>query len=354
MDLGAPGTNILSAAPLRDVRLAEGFESGAGAWVLDGGWAVSSAAASAGAHSLSDSPAGPYANGASAIARLAEPVDLSGGTACDVRFDLRIATAGPGDRLLVERSPDGGAWATAAEVTGSTGGHFAPVDADLSDLDGDPSVHLRLRLVTDGAGVAAGAEVDEVEVGCVVPGAGGTFAFRDGTSMAAPEVAGVAALMMTAAPEVGAARIRAALLAGADPLPALAGATATGGRLNAARALAAALVPLGYRPPGAPEPEPAPGSPPAAGPSPGLVVIPEEPRPLRTDGAERVAADRVAPRLLRLALGRAAGRRAVAVLRLAERTHVRITVQRRLSGRGPSRAPSRSAPARGRTGGAAP
>jgi hypothetical protein len=68
-----------------------------------------------------------------------------------------------------------------------------------------------------------------------------------------------------------------------------------------------------------------------------VVVTPDVSRPLRSAGAERTAADRVASRLRRLALGRAAGRRAVAVLRLAERTRVRITVQRRRPGRGPAR-----------------
>ncbi len=53
-------------------------------------------AASAGTRSLSDSPAGPYANGASSVARIADPVDLSGGSACRMRFDVRLALADDG------------------------------------------------------------------------------------------------------------------------------------------------------------------------------------------------------------------------------------------------------------------
>ena len=332
VDLGAPGVNILSATPSRDLRRADGFEAGAGAWELAGGWGVTAAAASAGTASLSDSPAGPYANGASTVARLADPVDLSGGGSCRMRLDVRLALAYDGDELRVESSPDGSAWATALELTGNTGGQFVTLDADLSELDGAPAAHLRLRLVSDAAGVDAGVEVDEVEVGCIAPGLpGGAFAHRNGTSTAAPQVAGAAALVMAAAPLLPAAAVRAALLAGADPLPALAGTSATGGRLDAARALALALTPFGYVPPPPPDPEP------LLDPAPGVVVVTPDASPAPLAGGPGAGADRVAPRLLRLALGRAAGGRRVAVLRLAERARVRITVQRRVPGRGPAR-----------------
>jgi hypothetical protein len=81
-------------------------------------------------------------------------------------------------------------------------------------------------------------------------------------------------------------------------------------------------------------PEPQPG--PLPDPAPGVMVVTPDESPLLAGGSTR-GADRVAPRLLRLALGRAAGGRRVAVLRLAERTRVRITVQRRAPGRGPAR-----------------
>lgn len=60
-----------------------------------------------------------------------------------------------------------------------------------------------------------------------------------GTSMAAPMVSGAAALIVSARPRLWAPAIRAALRAGADRLPSLAGKVAAGRRLNAAGALAA-------------------------------------------------------------------------------------------------------------------
>jgi thermitase len=61
-----------------------------------------------------------------------------------------------------------------------------------------------------------------------------------GTSMAAPHVAGVAALIWARAPWATVAEVRSALLSTIDPVAALAGTSVTGGRLNARRAVEAA------------------------------------------------------------------------------------------------------------------
>ena len=67
------------------------------------------------------------------------------------------------------------------------------------------------------------------------------YAWSDGTSMASPHVAGVAALLTARAPGAGPPQLKRALLDAAETKPALAGLSVTGGRLNAA----AALVVLG-------------------------------------------------------------------------------------------------------------
>jgi serine protease len=61
----------------------------------------------------------------------------------------------------------------------------------------------------------------------------GGYAFENGTSMAAPHVAGTAALMLAVNSALTVADLKAGILNNVDPLPSLAGLTVTGGRLNA-------------------------------------------------------------------------------------------------------------------------
>jgi subtilisin family serine protease len=66
----------------------------------------------------------------------------------------------------------------------------------------------------------------------------GGYSSLSGTSMATPHVSGVAALAWSIAPNATVSEVKAALLGGVDPIPALAGKTVTGGRLNAAETIA--------------------------------------------------------------------------------------------------------------------
>jgi subtilisin family serine protease len=74
-------------------------------------------------------------------------------------------------------------------------------------------------------------------------GVGGSYVLNSGTSMAAPQVAGAAALLKAANPGLSFQQIKAMLLEQVDPHPTLAGKTVTGGRLNVAKAMVAATGP---------------------------------------------------------------------------------------------------------------
>ena len=87
-----------------------------------------------------------------------------------------------------------------------------------------------------------------VDIGSTFPGGG--HALLSGTSMAAPHVAGAAALVWAREPAASVARVREALTTSVTPAPSLTGTTVTGGVLNVAAALGA--VP-GTAPPAAPE-----------------------------------------------------------------------------------------------------
>ena len=66
---------------------------------------------------------------------------------------------------------------------------------------------------------------------------GNTYTSLDGTSMAAPHVAGAVAMLSAANPSASLAEIKDAILTSSDPVPALAGITVSGGRLNLYNAL---------------------------------------------------------------------------------------------------------------------
>ena len=74
-----------------------------------------------------------------------------------------------------------------------------------------------------------------VNIYSTVPGGG--FGWMSGTSMAVPHVAGAAALALSLNRSLSTQELKRALLEGADSVPALAGRTVSGGRLNASSTL---------------------------------------------------------------------------------------------------------------------
>ncbi|MCU0254229.1 MAG: S8 family serine peptidase, partial [Acidobacteria bacterium] len=66
---------------------------------------------------------------------------------------------------------------------------------------------------------------------------GGSYGTKNGTSMAAPHVSGVAALMRAVAPTMGVVALKQHLLESVEPVSSMVGITVTGGRLNAYQAL---------------------------------------------------------------------------------------------------------------------
>ncbi|MEJ2169108.1 MAG: S8 family serine peptidase, partial [Desulfobacterales bacterium] len=126
-------------------------------------------------------------------------------------------------------------------------GEFASwttVVADLEAFDHKNTVYVRFWLSSDNIEVRDGYYIDDVRVTAASSSySGEEYTFKSGTSMATPHVAGLAALIKAHNPALTATEIKALILGSVDSKAAWTGVVATGGRINAASALAALKYP---------------------------------------------------------------------------------------------------------------
>jgi subtilisin family serine protease len=279
VDVGGPGTNILSAQASYASIFDDSFSAGIGNWTtstLNGAlaWGAAATPNSDGNGSATDSPGGLYANSSTALAyaesRLVKTsaLNLTSERGCRIHFDVRYDLESDFD-YLEAGAIDGSLNFDGTYFTGSTGGSFFGEEVSISDLDGQPAVKPWFTVLSDDSVRADGAYLDDLHVLCrdtESPGDSGAYVAFNGTSMATPHVAGVAALVRAAAPGATDTDAIDAIKQGGAPLASLAGKTATGCTADADGAIAIAL--------GAPDPgtcsvsSPPQSKPPAAQPTP--------------------------------------------------------------------------------------
>jgi thermitase len=250
VDVGAPGTNVLSAETDYAEILAEDFATNAD-WstgVSNGGlpWGLVASPSSDGNPAAADSPFGDYGQAIDeedyAVSTLVKstPLSLVGRRGCRMHFRLRYEFEDGFDGLIAGAAPPDlelDPW-----ITGSSDGVFSGEEISISDMDGSPSAAPRFTVISDFDVQDDGAYLDQLRVLCrTTPSASGDYVAFQGTSMAAPHVAGVAALVGAADPSAPDTEIVEAIKAGGAPLGALAGKTVTGRVANAAGAIGAAL-----------------------------------------------------------------------------------------------------------------
>jgi subtilisin family serine protease len=239
VDLGAPGQSIESTVPVFDDVWSDDFST-----PITGRWTTSGAHDNwgrfdpgDGTFALASSQDGsPYVAGTDSFATLDEALDLTGEAGCLLTGQYALDTAGDESTFSVERSLDGVTWTPVFSTTQDTSsGSFS---AEF-DADGAPGAQLRLHFTTAASVTPhTGVQVSGLRLRCVQAG-GADYRFLTGTSMASPQVAGAAALLLARHPGLSTAELRDALLRTVTPLPALQGKTVTGGMLNVAGALAA-------------------------------------------------------------------------------------------------------------------
>ena len=249
VDIGAPGTNILSAGALRTTSIPEAFNSmGSLDWTSSGGWAwrrllLGGRSLDALANPASF-PSGSYASGADQ--RVFKTFDLPSGTSASLSFRLQHALQ-PGDMLQLAYAAgtaDPFASGTLLQTfAGTTNGLIGPLTYDISPCAGKPCT-VGFRLSSGSGNGAQGVGITSFEIDVTGPS---NVAYRvmNGTSMAAPQAAGLAALLRAYNPQYTAADVIAAITAGGRPVASLAGKTTSGRALDAMSSLSYIQAPTG-------------------------------------------------------------------------------------------------------------
>jgi subtilisin family serine protease len=235
VDLGAPGTETLSAFPV-GLPLKEDFELNdfASRWSASGasgGFARTNEAPLT-SFGMSDSPGGAPVAGSVRGSTSAPLVLPPGYNDCDL--EMTRAVSGSSGSLFFEVLLDG---EPVMGIGTRTSGRFSH---GLLDALGEGGV-VTLRFsytASANPGAGDGVWLDDVRLRCIaLVGEADGYAFLQGTSMAAPHVTGAAALLFSLKPSASVTEVRRALLDSVDRVPALAGKTTSGGRLDAAAAL---------------------------------------------------------------------------------------------------------------------
>jgi subtilisin family serine protease len=288
VDVGAPGGDgsgdpagdILSAKPAWNAPLfSEDFQSGSDGWTatnVGGGVPWGLAGSGLGGESITDSPGVNYAANTSSRFQKTTAVDLTGQRGCRIDFFLRLVgiedfvDPNTGDFVdsvgvgVLTGDPNVG---IGQNFAGDTGDFFEPFEQAINGVDGRGDVKPTFTFESDATIQGDGAYVDNFNLICRGQTYDDTIASEDalaghsytaisGTSMAAPHVAGVAALVRAVDPGAPPSQVVQALKNGAKPVGGMAGVTVTGGAVDAVGAMDAALA--------LPNPEPPPPPPPAA------------------------------------------------------------------------------------------
>ena len=232
VDLVAPGDAVYSTTaafdasftdPMKD--LTNWFRNGTGnTWNIENG-------------TLSDSPGRDYKAGSATSMQLERRLDLSGRIGCSIRFRVNL-DLGDGDTFSTLYGQLDGPIFSSGITAQTTNGKWQDLVVPMSGFDDTDTprnaVTVAFALEADnGRTTGDGVRVDDVRVDCVTRNyAAKGYEYKEGTSMATPQVSGAAALVKAADPSLTPAEIKSAIVDKVDRRKAFGPLTSSGGRLN--------------------------------------------------------------------------------------------------------------------------
>lgn len=261
VDVGAPGVNILSTVPQITTPFFENFESVTAPELpatftlpYASNWGTFGDASQKVLYG--DALNLPYVDdGTIGSVKASSAIDLGGVASATLSFktwcDTEYAPVGGNlDAMWVFLSSDGSgfqsvdAWNEFTIDDDEDDSNIAPVvtrTIPISENYRTSEFRFSFEWFTNGNGNTGtngeGCFIDDVTVTTIDDGASEQYAFEDGTSMAAPHVAGVAALVKGYNTNIAVSKLKEIVLDTGDALASLAGKTVSGRRVNAANAL---------------------------------------------------------------------------------------------------------------------
>jgi len=260
VDVAAPGVDIQSTVPNFAAAFAPAVQSDGGTPPLPDGWVQAPAGewtfeTTSGLNymELAASP-GPAGAGLVQWAIAAPNTFNPVGWSCRMNAYIATLLGGQGQVVALAYTTDQNSTpAYLGVTTSSTLGHFIPWEVDLSAIKGQTGVQLGFIVQSAKGAASLVAAITAPVVTCIVDQpAGGSYAFLSGTSMASPQVAGAAALLLAKNPDLTAVQMKHALMSTAVPMASLAGKVVTGGRVDVNAALASVPAPAVPAAPAAP------------------------------------------------------------------------------------------------------
>ncbi|MEA3273117.1 MAG: S8 family serine peptidase [Patescibacteria group bacterium] len=246
VDVSAPGVDIYGARPSRKEIWLENFDDGNIAGWKTGGrhnmWATTDKASISGDYSLTDSLGRNYFNDTESWART-PVINLTNCETTKLEFFIGGEIERGYDFLYVQTSKNQKDWKDSLisipgvgfmySISGNTGKYWLPVVIDLEEYDGEKNIYIRFYLVTDGTETRDGYYLEDLKITASSDFyKGNEYMFKDGTSIAAPYVAGIVASIKKQKPSLTNVEIINIIENNVDKISSLRGIIATEGRVN--------------------------------------------------------------------------------------------------------------------------